>query len=239
MTKLCVRAERDGAILCETGLSGESVWNWFEPEWWQEQGKLGQRAGGRGGNWFVDTPRGPCVLRHFHRGGQMARLLADRYLWPGGDSATRGFSEFHLLCELRERELPVPEPVAARYRRRGLFYTADLLTRKLPGITLARRLAEGTLDQALGRRLGALLARFHRHGVFHADLNAHNILVDDSELHLIDFDRGSIRPHNGAWREANLARLLRSLRKLGAGGPSFEHEFWRPLKAAYAAGWQT
>jgi 3-deoxy-D-manno-octulosonic acid kinase len=61
------------------------------------------------------------------------------------------------------------------------------------------------------------LAAFHREGVHHADLNAHNILLDDDgvgpRVHVLDFDRGRIRDR-GPWEGAVLARLRRSLEKI-------------------------
>ena len=56
---------------------------------------------------------------------------------------------------------------------------------------------------------------------------------------LIDFDRGELRPPARDWQQANLARLRRSLLKLGAardGEAQFESAMWRPLMAAYECG---
>src|SRR6185437_2153524 len=85
---------------------------------------------------------------------------------------------------------------------------------------------------------GALVARFHRAGIWHADLNAHNVLVTSSALHLIDFDRGRLRVPAEGWRLANLKRLHRSLLKLGAaaqGEEAFRESIWTPLLDAYEA----
>jgi 3-deoxy-D-manno-octulosonic acid kinase len=82
--------------------------------------------------------------------------------------------------------------------------------------------------------MGTAIAQFHRTGVDHADLNAHNILIDASDrVHLIDFDRARLR-RPGRWRERNLARLRRSLDKLAAGGSGrFAEADWQRLLAAY------
>src|SRR6185312_24099 len=67
-----------------------------------------------------------------------------------------------------------------------------------------------------------VVGRFHRAGIWHADLNAHNVLVSPAGLHLIDFDRGRQRAPAAGWRLANLRRLRRSLLKLGAAAAGLE-----------------
>ena len=57
-------------------------------------------AGGRGTVAFVRDGERRWVLRHYRRGGLVARLLDDRYLWTGADR-TRAFREWRLLRELR------------------------------------------------------------------------------------------------------------------------------------------
>jgi 3-deoxy-D-manno-octulosonic acid kinase len=72
--------------------------------------------------------------------------------------------------------------------------------------------------------------------VDHADLNAHNILIGDDQLWLIDFDRGEIRVTGTAWKLANLARLKRSLLKIGAcdhDETALDREVWAPLMRGY------
>lgn len=227
-----------GAILFDAGLAVQPDGGWFDPEHWRALGRLRDQArGGRGSVVFVETPAGVCALRHYHRGGMVAPLLGDRYLWTGRER-TRGFAEFRLLAELRRRGLPAPDPVAARFcHRAGIYYTADLLTRRIEQIrTLAELIAADELDAALAGRVGALVARFHAEGVDHADLNAHNVLVGPNGLWLVDFDRGRIRRSQGEWCQANLRRLRRSLLKLGACGRDevkLDQQIWTPLMSAY------
>jgi 3-deoxy-D-manno-octulosonic acid kinase len=76
---------------------------------------------------------------------------------------------------------------------------------------------------------------FHAAGACHADLNAHNILLDqEGKAWLLDFDRGRFRAP-GAWQARNLARLERSLRKIAAepGAAPFSAAGWEALQAAY------
>lgn len=205
----------------------------FDAGHWQSGSREGGR-GGRGAVWFVDGEGrdGPvkAVLRHYRRGGLMAQLMGDRYLWRGAEQS-RPFHEFRLMQSLCRRGLPVPRPLAARYRRGGLFYRGDILIERVPGArTLAQCLPDAVADVALWTRLGDTLGRFQRAGTFHADLNAHNILFDrDGGSWVIDFDRGQILRPAAGWQDANLARLLRSLTKLGAADVGGFDAAWRSL----------
>lgn len=229
-------ASGNDAMVLDAAWPDTPTWDWFEPAWWQAQDRAQMAAGGRGGVVFVASPAGACVLRHYRRGGRVAPLLGDRYLWRGR-THTRSFAEFHLLAELHRRGLPVPVPVAARCRRHGLWYTADLITRTIEGAeSIATLVRADRLDDALAERIGALVARFHAAGVDHADLNAHNILLAEGTLWLIDFDRGEIREGGTAWKLANLARLKRSLLKVGAcnhDGAALDRGIWMPLMRGY------
>ncbi|MDE1897679.1 MAG: 3-deoxy-D-manno-octulosonic acid kinase [Xanthomonadaceae bacterium] len=233
----CVRREGDASILFDADAFPQVGTCWFEPDWWRAAGRLRMRQGGRAAIGFLDTSAGPLVLRHFRRGGALARLFGDRYLWLGLERS-RGFREFRLLAALRAHGLPVPVPVAARCRRHGaVSYTADLLTRELPSaVTLAERVRAGQATRDDFAAVGALLARFHAAGVYHADLNAHNIVWSDEGMHLLDFDRGRLRRPARDWQQANLARLKRSLLKIDDAAVDFERARWTPLLEAYAAG---
>jgi 3-deoxy-D-manno-octulosonic acid kinase len=237
MNEAAQKTTRSGAILCDAAIVAQVEADWFDPDHWRGHGGAQAPNGGRGAAWLVQTPAGAAVLRHYRRGGALARLAGDRYWWNGAERS-RPFAEFRLLQWLRAQTLPVPRPLAARYQRDGLFYRADLLTGLIPAAeTLAQRLAGGTLDAACMAAVGTTIARFHAAGAWHADLNAHNVLLNASGVHLIDFDRGRRRAP-GAWTAQNLARLRRSLRKLGAAGQdeaAFERDLWQPLQQAYSA----
>lgn len=217
----------------EPDASAESL---FDPDYWRDRGGLRSTDLGRGSSWFISTGTASWVLRHYRRGGALAaRLLKDRYLWTG-EARVRAFAEWRLLALMTARLLPVPQPIAARYRREGLSYRCDLLMGCIPdAMPVSRRLAGGVLAPDLWSAVGATIARFHAAGVCHADLNAHNILVDRrGTVSFIDFDRGRIRAR-GAWQQANLRRLRRSLLKISAGLPAgrFTAGNWAELLAGY------
>lgn len=214
-----------GAILSDASGPGNAAPGLFDLEDWRRRGMLREQPGGRGSVAFIDAGRDQWVLRRYLRGGLPARVSRDAYLFTG-EERTRAFRELRLLGELIERGLPVPRPAAARYRRRGLVYTAELVTRRLPPCeTLTARLVAGRMSDADWQSVGRCLRRFHDAGVRHGDLNANNVMLGGpGEVWLLDFDGGRItRP--GPWREAVLARLARSLAKVTRGN-------------AAAAGWR-
>ena len=208
--------------------------DWFQESYWRTAGKVFGEALGRGSVVFVRHGDDTWVLRHYHRGGFVGRFIRDRYFWRGVEQ-TRAFREWRLLSELRTRQLPVPPPVAARVRRRGLGYTADIITEYLDNTrSLETVLNDGDAIPEQWELIGRTLRRFHDHGVDHADLNARNILVDDNrQVFLVDFDRGKLRGL-GSWRDENLRRLQRSLRKVAMeSGSAFDSRGWLALEAGY------
>ena len=203
-----------GAILFDPELVDAPGPQLFNRNYWREQGRLTELAGGRGTISFIDDGQRHWALRRYLRGGVPAFLSRRHYLWLG-EERTRSFQEFRLLHALRSRGLPVPAPVAASYRRRWVTYSAQLVTERIPGARpLSELLSTGEIDDALWVAIGRCLRRFHDAGVQHADLTAHNILLDaQGAVWVLDFDRGRERAP-GAWRERSLLRLERSLSKV-------------------------
>lgn len=194
-------------------------------------------GGGRGGAWRVRIGEVVAALRPYRRGGMARLLLRSAYLWTGLERS-RAFREYRLLATLRADGLPVPRPLAARVRRTVLWYRAELLTEWLPDChSLVSLLGVAELPAPAWRAIGRTLRRFHDAGVWHADLNAHNVLIDDSgHVWLIDFDRGRHGRRNPRRARANLARLKRSLDKVHATGRAlyYTRAGWQALLEGYA-----
>ncbi len=209
-------ARGEGAIVFDPdALSQTPAPEWFDPAHWGDAAtRVG--SGGRGSAWFVDAPAGPMLLRHYLRGGLMAKLSRDGFVWRGADAA-RSIAELRLLQNLHMRGLPVPRALAAGYWREGRSYRAAILLGRIEGV---RSFGDRVLEDAASApwaACGALIARFHRAGLDHADLNAHNLLFDDAGSGwVIDLDKSRLRARGGDWRDANLARLRRSLDKIGS-----------------------
>jgi len=223
-----------GAMLYDASRASNLSSEWFEPRYWQARGELEGSAQGRGAALFVRSGERRYVLRHYRRGGWLAPLLRDRYPWRG-EQNTRSFTEWQLTYSLHRAGLPVPAPIAARYRNSGGSYTADLITERVPAVgSLAECLRTGALSVLTWISIGRCIRRFHDFGVCHADLNAHNILLSEENVYLIDFDRCQLRAP-GLWRDGNLVRLRRSLEKVTWALPSerFGESDWHGLLDGY------
>ncbi|MBD8526032.1 3-deoxy-D-manno-octulosonic acid kinase [Pseudomarimonas arenosa] len=232
-TDITHSVDRNAGLLFDRCLLPRAVFEMLSPDYWQAQAE--HARGGRGAVWMVQGEFGTAVLRHYRRGGMAARVSRDTYLWRGA-SRTRSFAEFRLLLRLRELGLPVPRPILAGYRRRGLFgYSADLLMSRIEqACSLAELLRGDQIAADAMHNLGDTLARFHQAGVDHADLNAHNLLRDSTgRWWVIDFDRGRLRsPHSG-WIDQRLQRLRRSMCKVRGDDRAGADQAWNELRAAH------
>ncbi len=178
------------------------------------------------------------VSKHYYRGGMLAPILGDIYFGVRAERS-RSFREWCMLSTMRAQGLPVPNPIAASVISSGLFYRADLVTERIQDVeTLADRCMVDPVESFVWRKVGETIRRFHDCNVYHADLNARNILIDDSgEVSLLDFDKSGFRLVGDSWKSANLVRLKRSLDKFSGlnAGFHFTDENWKALLEAYKA----
>lgn len=225
----------------------------FTPEFWKTRQAIVRTAPGRGESLFVSPeqlfsspltcdeqsaphPNGKgeeWVLRPYRRGGMIARINAQRYLWMGVER-TRAFQELRLTNTLREQGLPVPEVLGACVWKKGLTYEAALMSVRISGAQpLADKIAglatpkTQDLDtlRALLQHVGTIIRQAHDLGLDHVDLNARNILVDrNMQAWIIDLDRCRLRTRQNykkdniqKWQKNNLERLGRSLEKFFSG----------------------
>lgn len=186
---------------------------WFHADYWAQQDRLLGTYSGRGSVWIIKSEHGKWILKHYFRGGLYAKVNQDKYLWSGVNN-TRAVREFKLLEYLQTKQLPSPKPVAVRVLKSGLFYANDLITEYIQHeTTFAKQLLNQQTSPQAWARIGQVVAQFHRHHVYHADLNAHNLLINGDQVILIDFDKGELKNNKKDWPQANIARLKRSIEK--------------------------
>jgi len=214
---------------------------WFDASYWQSKDRIIGQSRGRNITWFIKAPSKAAnmswVLRHYYRGGLVSKISDDSYFF-NGLTKTRAYREISLLQYMVSIDLPVPKPIAARVIKKGFFYRADLLMEKLSGEDLIHRLRKESLAETVWENIGQTIAGFHNHGIYHADLNAHNILVDGNDkVWLIDFDRCKKRAIQGQWQVNNINRLQRSFYKeRGLNNVlQFHENDWQSLKKGYSS----
>jgi len=199
----------------------------FDASYWEEKNKIiGSAQGrgttwfkiigsaqGRGTTWFVQLESMQGALRHYRRGGLFGKIISDEYLFTGYEQ-TRSIQEFKLLTHLRKQDVNVPKPIAAKAKRHGLIYRADILSEKIPNATdLVDLLIAKKLTELEYQAIGQEVKKLHQAQVNHTDLNIHNILLDkQGKVWIIDFDKCAEKSGDD-WKEENLSRLLRSFRK--------------------------
>lgn len=200
-------------ILFDTSLANSPEIAWFDPGNWREAARPVSGKGGRGSAWFIGAEFGEAVLRHYRRGGWAAKISHDRYLWRD-ESTVRSVHEFHFMQALIDKDLPVPKPIAAMFIKSGLFYRAAILMQCIPQARSFLEYVHEKTDSAPWAAVGKAIARFHKVGAQHADLNAQNILLDANEkIWLIDWDKARFQAGPGPCCVDVLQRLERSVLK--------------------------
>jgi 3-deoxy-D-manno-octulosonic acid kinase len=180
-------------------------------------------------------------VRHYFRGGALARWLGDRYLAVG---RPRPLLEAEASNTARSREIPTPAVVAGAVYRSGSFYRADVVTEHIPessdladvlfGQNRLAMPAEDALTAA-----GRLVRILERAGVLHPDLNAKNIVLHSAPegpcAHLVDLDRCCARQAGVPAPAFPMRRRLeRSLRKFeGRAGRYLPHGAWSALHKGF------
>ncbi|VAW53830.1 3-deoxy-D-manno-octulosonic acid kinase [hydrothermal vent metagenome] len=205
----------------------------------QQSGKqLGEQSGGIGRAKVVYFSQGEklFVLKHYYRGGVIASIIKDHY-FGFRIVKSRAFREFRLLKKMHELGLSVPVAVAAQVEKGLLFYQADLITEEIKNAkTLSDVLSNNVLNDDNWQKIGRCIKQFHQKNIYHADLNARNILLtEDLKIYLIDFDNSYIRLGSSAWKMANLSRLKRSLLKFKNKTANFyfTEDCWSSLLLGY------
>ena len=207
----------------------------FEARHWRQRPGYEVISSGRGGSIRMELDGRAAILRRYHRGGVVGKLLSDQYLWMG-KTLSRPWREWKILQRARRAGLPVPEPIAASICRSGFWYRAALITAYLQDTeTLTQRLERTELNPGCWHRIGLLVKRMHAAGIRHADLTSDNILVDSQDrFFLIDFDMARVMNRIDDWQWRPLYRFQRSMEKRNRNRKlHFDDDDWQALMDGY------
>jgi len=172
----------------------------------------------------IEDSRERMMVKHYQHGGFFRKITGDILL---GNS--RPFRELAILEAASQNGIPVPEALAARVIRIfGPFFRGDIVYKEIPYsdnlLEYLKRLNERPMKERVSRkreiikRLADAIKKMHTSGIYHADLNVRNVLIQDSEagiqVYLVDFDCSRTK-ENVTLRERikNLSRFNRSCEK--------------------------
>ncbi|MFZ2060614.1 MAG: lipopolysaccharide kinase InaA family protein [Candidatus Binatus sp.] len=182
-------------------------------------------AGNRQSAYRLDLGDGRGLFaRRCRRGGLIASILSDVYF----GITPRPLTELAVTIEAMRRGIPVAKPMGAMIEWLSpVLYRGFFLTRAVRGMTLwefVKADDDPTVRRHVLEQARAAIDIMHSKGLFHGDLNLHNLLVtqarDSFSVIIIDLDKSRLfdAPVSVAMRRANAARLIRSARKLDPSG---------------------
>ena len=180
-------------------------------------------VGNRRSGFVIKLDDADIFARRSRRGGMMRLLLDDIYLGLRARPAT----ELAIAAEALRRGIPVAEPLGAMAEWIApCAYRGFFLTRAMAGMTLwdfVRTDDDPHVRRHVIEIARGAIATMHRMGLFHADLNLHNLFVthsrDSFAVVILDLDKARLfrGPLPSRLRANNLLRLRRSARKLDPG----------------------
>jgi tRNA A-37 threonylcarbamoyl transferase component Bud32 len=194
---------------------------------------------GRGEVLIAKGKRGKVAVRKYRHGGLLRRLTGDLFFF-----GSRPFQEVAVTAKVRSAGVPTLEILAAVIDRGwGGWYRGYLITRYLPTatdlISYLDKEPQGKRRKAVIEKAAEAVKRMHQGGMYHADLQLKNFLVDEmkTQVYLIDFDKSEVFPRlRPSTRMKNLTRLDRSAAKLTGLGLSLTQGDKKTFCRAYASG---
>lgn len=186
-------------------------------------------AGNRASGYRISLDGGPELFaRRARRGGMMRFLLSETFF----GLTPRPLQELKIATEARKRGIGVADPMGASVESVAPgFYRGFFLTRAIPGMTLwefVRADDDPVVRGHILLKARAAIATMHNSGLFHADLNLHNLFVTQAgesfAVVILDLDKARLydAPLSPELRRENAQRLIRSARKLDPSGRYFD-----------------
>lgn len=203
------RVESDGTVsLIRDGYVDELHSALLDPDQLEPLSNAGRgtirqcRAGGK-----------QAVIREYRRGGFVRHFLKKHYLLDN-----RPWRELQVWDYAHREGLSVPRPLGAVWKRTGPFYSGAIASELIPAQHLEDWMKsdlDANIRDNVLFRVGEQFRRMHDLGIWHADLQVRNVLIDrQNQTYLIDFDNARMLDTvDDAKTEENLKRFRRSFLK--------------------------
>jgi len=167
------------------------------------------------------------LIKHYEHGGLFRKITRDIFF-----GNLRPFRELAILEAASQKGVRVPEALAARVSRIfGPLYKGEIAYKEVPDsvnlLEYLGRLNEKPMKEKISCKreiinsLAEAIKKMHSSGIYHADLNVKNVLIqiigEKIRVYLLDFDRSKIKGNLTLMDKLkNLARFNRSCQKWGA-----------------------
>ena len=185
----------------------------------------GVGKGNRQSGFTLKLAGGPDLfIRRARRGGLIRHALRDVYL----GFHPRPLRELALAVEAQRRGIAVAEPIGAMVEWIApMAYRGAFITRAMSGMTLwdfIRADDDAFVRAHVLEEARRAIDRMHQLGLFHADLNLHNLFITKSResfvAAILDLDKATLyrTAVPAGLRRRNFDRLSRSARKLDPDG---------------------
>jgi len=209
--------------------------------------KLPEAGRGRAAIRRLPMPGGADLLiREYRRGGVLRFVNKNKHLTP-----RRAMAEIRIGQDAAQRGIPVARAVAAIIEAKRLLWTCSLVTEEIQdAIDLAEYvcwLPATPPREILSEKrdiidaVAKAIRKMHDAGLYHADLQARNILIRRTttgvDVFLIDLDKSFIRADlPERLRAQNIRRLNRSIMKMQRALPPIDDDDRRRFLKAYRSG---
>ena len=80
----------------------------FDPDFLTENGMVIKVQSGRGKVFFFQLNANQLVLRHYRRGGLVAKFSEDKFIWQGIEN-TRAYKELYILDLIQTHDILAPQ----------------------------------------------------------------------------------------------------------------------------------
>ncbi|MBI4712734.1 MAG: hypothetical protein HY762_05470 [Planctomycetes bacterium] len=184
------------------------------------------------------------IIRRYKRGGLAGLVLPDIFLGSG-----RAGQELVVTEKARAAGAPVPEALGIVIKPVfGYLCRIYIITRQITGATTLyetllslKNITDSALllsqKTKLIKAVSQAVFKLHNAGVWHADLQLRNILINGNTAYLIDFDKAKYyKQLSLAQKVGNLIRINRSLLKLKLFGVTATDKI-RFLKEYFGGEW--